>query len=135
MGTEIYCVTLFSLIQSAAVGTMTPPPPPSRKQLHCLKKPAVKMVEFMVKHPKTYGIWKGYTRVRAGMGWRCCRYVTVGSVASVFVDAVAAEAIIFGNGDGAESGRASCVGSIIKRATHTNTGANRSEGDVIYAHP
>ncbi|CAN0309802.1 unnamed protein product [Pylaiella littoralis] len=33
-----------------------------QKQLHCLKKPAVKMVEFMVKYPGTYGIWKGYTR-------------------------------------------------------------------------
>lgn len=64
--------------------------PPSRKQLHCLKKPAVKMVEFMVKNPETYGIWKGYTRVGAG-----CLVVAVSGFAGfagVMVDSSVAAA-------------------------------------------
>ncbi|CAM9402874.1 unnamed protein product [Ectocarpus sp. 4 AP-2014] len=33
-----------------------------QQQLHCSKRPAVKIVDFLVKNPSAYGIWKGYTR-------------------------------------------------------------------------
>ncbi|CAB1103033.1 unnamed protein product [Ectocarpus sp. CCAP 1310/34] len=33
-----------------------------QQQLHCSKRPAVKIVDLLVKNPSAYGIWKGYTR-------------------------------------------------------------------------
>lgn len=51
-GGDVACVARFLLV---------------RRQLHCSKRPAVKIVDFLVKHPSAYGIWKGYTRVSAAL--------------------------------------------------------------------